>query len=92
MLLQMVGSFAEFERAMIRERTRAGLESAKARGRIGGQRPTLTPHQQVEIVAMVTAGRKTQAEAARLFRVHPATISRLLARQRQSEASGEAAG
>ena len=36
MMMQMIGSFAEFERAMIRERTRAGLEAARAEGRIGG--------------------------------------------------------
>ena len=35
MLMQMVGSFAEFERAMIRERTQAGLTAARARGRNG---------------------------------------------------------
>ncbi len=34
MLMQMVGSFAEFERAMIRERTRAGLVAARVRGRM----------------------------------------------------------
>ena len=34
--MQMIGSFAEFERAMIRERTRAGLEAARAEGRIEG--------------------------------------------------------
>ena len=83
MLMQMVGSFAEFERAMIRERTQAGLMAARARGRIGGRRPVLGPVQQAEIVAMVTSGRKTQAEAARVFKVHPATVSRLLASQRQ---------
>jgi DNA invertase Pin-like site-specific DNA recombinase len=83
MLMQMVGSFAEFERAMIRERTHAGLAAARARGRIGGRRPTLGPAQQAEVVAMVTSGRKTQAEAARVFQVHPATVSRLLAAQRQ---------
>ena len=33
MLMQMVGSFAEFERAMIRERTQAGLAIARAEGR-----------------------------------------------------------
>ena len=82
MLMQMVGSFAEFERAMIRERTQAGLVAARARGRIGGRRPVLGPVQQAEIVAMVTSGRKTQAEAARVFKVHPATVSRLLASQR----------
>ena len=36
MMMQMVGSFAEFERAMIRERTSAGLAVARAEGRVGG--------------------------------------------------------
>jgi DNA invertase Pin-like site-specific DNA recombinase len=39
MMLQMLGSFAEFERAMLRERTKVGLESARRQGRIGGRRP-----------------------------------------------------
>jgi hypothetical protein len=33
---------AEFERAIIRERTRAGLLAAKARGRVGGRKPSLS--------------------------------------------------
>jgi DNA invertase Pin-like site-specific DNA recombinase len=80
MMMQMIGSFAEFERAMLRERTRAGLESARDEGRIGGRRPKLLPRQQTEVVKMVAQGKKTAADAARLFNVHPATISRLLAR------------
>ena len=85
MLMQMVGSFAEFERAMIRERTQAGLAVARAEGRMGGRRPKLGLQQQAAIVEMVRSGRQTQAAAARLFRVHPATVSRLLALQQQSE-------
>src|ERR671921_1836603 len=80
MMMQMVGAFAEFERAMLRERTKAGLDSARREGRIGGRRPKLTPEQQSEIRKMVSKGRKTAADAARLFKVHPATISRMLAR------------
>src|SRR5271165_2880414 len=38
MMMQMVGAFAEFERAMIRERTSLGLAAARAEGRIGGRR------------------------------------------------------
>jgi len=83
MLMQMVGSFAEFERAMIRERTRAGLVAARAQGRVGGRRPKLRTPQQEEIIAMVTGGRKTAAEAARLFGVHPSIVSRLVAMARQ---------
>ena len=47
MMMQMVGAIAEFERAMLKERTHAG---------------------------------KTAADAARLFGVHPATVSRWLQR------------
>lgn len=80
MMMQMIGSFAEFERAMLRERTRVGLDSAREAGRIGGRRPKLLPQQQTEVVKMVAKGKRTAADAARLFNVHPATISRLLAR------------
>ena len=80
MMMQMVGSFAEFERAMIRERTRAGLDAARLQGRIGGRRSKLLPSQQEEAVRMITQGTKTAAETARLFGVHPATICRLLKR------------
>ncbi|MGO9060949.1 MAG: recombinase family protein [Candidatus Binataceae bacterium] len=84
MMMQMVGAFAEFERAMLRERTKAGLEAARRDGRIGGRRPKLTPQQQAEILRMVSKGNKTAADAARLFGVHPATISRLLSQARAS--------
>src|ERR1700678_1357685 len=76
MMMQMVGAFAEFERAMIKERTKAGLDAAREDGRIGGRRPKLSPQQQAEIRKMVAKGGKTAADAARLFRIHPATVSR----------------
>lgn len=72
MMMQMVGAFAEFERAMLRERTKAGLDAAREEGRIGGRRPKRTPQQQVEIRKMVSTGDKTAADAARLFKIHPA--------------------
>ena len=84
MMMQIVGSFAEFERAMLRERTKARLESARKEGRVGGRRPKLTPQQQSEIISLITSGMKTAADAARLFRVHPSTITRLLAKNRMT--------
>src|SRR3546814_13738295 len=45
MMMQMVGSFAEFERAMIGERTAAVLDPARAGGRAGGRRPNLSDRQ-----------------------------------------------
>jgi len=80
MLMQIVGTFAEFERAMLRERTRSGLDAARKQGRVGGRRPKLKTHQQQEIMQLVNSGQKTAADAARLFNVHPATVSRLLHR------------
>jgi DNA invertase Pin-like site-specific DNA recombinase len=80
MMMQMVGAFAEFERAMLRERTKAGLDAARREGRIGGRKPKLTLQQQKEIIRMVSKGDKTAAAAARLFKVHPATVCRVLAR------------
>jgi DNA invertase Pin-like site-specific DNA recombinase len=87
MMMQMVGAFAEFERAMLKERTKAGLDAARRDGRIGGRRPKLSPQQQAEIRKMISKGRYTAADAARLFKVHPATVSRLLARAAASSPS-----
>jgi len=80
MMMQIVGSFAEFERAMLRERTKNGLDSARKEGRVGGRRFKLKPNQQQEIIQSVKNGSKTAADLARLFAVHPSTISRLLRR------------
>ena len=82
MMMQMLGAFAEFEREMIRERTRAGLAQARSEGRAGGRKPKLSRRQVDAAVEMVISGEKSAAEAARLFGVHPSTVSRLLAQHR----------
>jgi DNA invertase Pin-like site-specific DNA recombinase len=82
MLTQMLGSFAEFERAMLRERTQEGIKSARAAGRVGGRRPKLAEDQRREIIDTVLSGRKRAAEVARLFKVDPAMVCRLVARAR----------
>ena len=82
MMMQMVGSFAEFERAMIRERTSAGLAQARKEGRVGGRRPKLNPTQRADVVDNVTSGRRSAAQMARLYGVSEATISRILSAAR----------
>lgn len=82
MMMQMIGSFAEFERAMIRERTSAGLAQARAEGRIGGRRRKLDPKQRAEILESVLSGRKSAAEMARMFGVSQPTVSRIVAEGR----------
>lgn len=88
MMMQMVGSFAEFERAMIRERTSAGLALARAEGRVGGRRRKLTASQRAEIAISVASGRKTAAAMARLYAISQPTVSRIVAEHRQNLATG----
>jgi DNA invertase Pin-like site-specific DNA recombinase len=45
LIFHMFGALAEFERNLIRERTRAGLDAARARGRKGGRPKKLTAQQ-----------------------------------------------
>ena len=64
MMMQMVGAFAEFEREMIRERTQAVLQAARAEGRTGGRPPKLTKQQRQDIADNVLSGRKSGADMA----------------------------
>ena len=84
MLMQLLGTFAEFERSMLRERTQAGLQAARAAGRVGGRPRALSDAQEREILAMLAAGR-TAADAARLVGVNRSTVSRMQARIRREE-------
>lgn len=84
MLAQMIGSFAEYERAMIRARTQDGLAEARRRGRRGGHPPALTAEQRAEALHLVTQQGRSHASVARLFNVHPSTISRLVAAARRA--------
>jgi DNA invertase Pin-like site-specific DNA recombinase len=81
MMMQMLGSFAEFEREMIRERTRLGLVRARLEGRVGGRRAKLSAKQAQHALAMLAEG-KSQTEIAELFKVSCATICRLAAEKR----------
>ncbi len=67
MMMQMVGSFAEFERAMIRERTSAGIAAARAEGRVGGRRKKLdaTRRRDADFVAPLARLAERLAEVAR---------------------------
>lgn len=78
MLLQMIGSVAEFERSVIRERTKAGLAAARAEGRVGGRKHRLTPDQIREARQRRENGQGYNAIAAELG-VNHNTVRRALA-------------
>jgi DNA invertase Pin-like site-specific DNA recombinase len=63
LLLSLLGAVAEFERSMIRERQREGIELAKKRGAYKGRKPSLTAVQIAEIRKRVKAGEKKSALA-----------------------------
>lgn len=77
LMLGILGSFAEFERAIIRERQAEGIAAAKKRGVYKGRKPALTPAQIEQARAMKTNGGEVTA-IARHFGVHRATIHRAL--------------
>lgn len=78
LIFHIFGALAEFERALIRERTQAGLAAARARGRVGGRRPKLTPDQ-IEMARQLLATR-SGAEVAEALHVSRATVYRAIRR------------
>ncbi|CTV44548.1 Resolvase domain-containing protein [Escherichia coli] len=56
----VMGALAEMERELIVERTRAGLEAARAKGRIGGRRPKLTTSEWEQAGRLLAAGESRQ--------------------------------
>ena len=52
LIFHIFGALAEFERALIRERTQAGLQAARARGRQGGRRKRLDSGQRAHAVEL----------------------------------------
>lgn len=54
LIFNIFASLAEFERELIRERTHAGLKAARARGRVGGRKPGLSPEAEKTAMAAET--------------------------------------
>jgi len=76
---QMIGVLAELERSLISERTRAGVEAARARGVKFGRKRKLTP-KQVSHARELIEGGEPVAHVAKLFSVDRATMYRELQR------------
>ncbi|ENT4819735.1 TPA: recombinase family protein [Citrobacter farmeri] len=69
----MLSAAAEMERENIIERTRAGLAVARAKGRIGGRRPKLTPEQWAQAGRLLAAG-ETRQRVAIIYDVGISTL------------------
>jgi len=78
--LNIFASLAEFERDIIRERTKAGLSAARARGRMGGKKKGLSPEaiKKAETAVMLYKEKKTAEEIASIIGVGRTTVYRYL--------------
>jgi DNA invertase Pin-like site-specific DNA recombinase len=75
LMLQLLGAFAQFERAMIRERQREGIDKAKAAGVYRGGKPKLTPERVAELRRRdAEAGQRNRAQLARDFGISRETL------------------
>ncbi len=77
LVFHIMGALAEFERDLIRERTKAGMKAAKKRGKHVGRPKALSPGQIQHMKELIDSG-KTQAEVAELLGVSANTIGRSL--------------
>ncbi|MGQ3890157.1 recombinase family protein [Legionella sp. CNM-1927-20] len=66
LLLSVMGAFAEFERALIKERQREGIELAKKRGAYAGRKKVLTAEQALSLKERINAREKKVALAREL--------------------------
>ena len=77
LMLSVMGAFAEFERALIRERQREGIALAKQRGAYRGRKKALSPEQGAELRQRAAAGEQ-KATLAREFGISRETLYQYL--------------
>ncbi len=78
----MLAVFAEFERALIQERTQAGLAAARKRGKVGG-RPTIDRKTKSHVRALHAAG-ESAGDIAKEYRIGRSTVYKILNEQKDS--------
>ncbi len=78
-MFHLFAALAEFERNVIRERTLAGLRSARARGRTGGRPKKLIRKEDLDMLrALVREGNTPIKDIAARFGISRATVYRLV--------------
>jgi DNA invertase Pin-like site-specific DNA recombinase len=80
LLFNVLAMVAEFEADLIRARTREGMKVAKAKGRLRGKQPKLSPMQEAHLVALDRAGEHTVSDLEELFAVTRSTVYRAVRR------------
>lgn len=75
------GALAEFEHILILERTKAGLAAARARGRKGGRKPSMSASEVKKAAVMLSDPMMTKAEVAEHFQIGRTTLNASLKRE-----------
>ena len=82
LIFHIFGALAEFERELIRERTDAGLKSARARGHMGG-RPSLLDNRQIKrMIEMYDSKKNTVGEICKIYEISRPSFYNYLKRQK----------
>ena len=81
MFFNILATFAEFESDLIRMRTREGMAIARAKGKLRGKQPKLSPKQQTELKRMHATGGYSISDLAEVFSISRPTVYRTLSRQ-----------
>ncbi|WP_419590532.1 recombinase family protein, partial [Thiolapillus sp.] len=80
LVFHIFSALAEFEHSLIRERTMAGLAAARARGRKGGRKPSMSKADVRKAAAMLKDPQMTKTEVAQHFGVSRVTLNNSLKR------------
>lgn len=90
LIFHIFAALAEFERGVIRDRTDAGLKSARERGRIGGRPPALSAEDMQAAKALLKDPKISVAAVASRLRVAPSTLYRHIPHARSASLEGGA--
>lgn len=85
LIFHIFGALAEFERELIRERTKAGLKAARVRGKLGGRPPTLSSYDIKKLKKHYDKGDLSVNEICKLFNITKPTLYRYLKNEKKKE-------
>src|SRR5712691_6418776 len=78
LIFHIFGALAEFERDIIRERTMAGLQAARARGRVGGRPKAMNPKKASIAQALYNDQNNSIADICKTLNISRATLYRYI--------------
>ncbi len=85
LVFHLFAALAEFERNLIRERTNAGLAAARARGRLGGRKKSLTAKERKRAVEMYQRKNQTVIQICEMMNITKPTLYAYIREEQASQ-------